>query len=274
MILGYGRMNKETRQEKLFASYVDGILAGKEIPADTIIDADMRSALEFTQKMVDIQPVISPRFQSELKNRLLEKLEKQEASAVRTGWTSDMFRRPVWRAVVAVFIVVFVISALWSAGLLKLVVTQPGVTTTATTTTTATSTTTAATTTTIMPVAGNILGFDVATTKTVYTGGEPVVITLTYKNVTSQALDLQKMPPILSVMSSETGKPVYTFAAGKEMRTLAPGTTAKFTYSWDKTDFTGQSVTGSYYIELEDLEYQGQTLKFHLPNPVRFAILQ
>jgi hypothetical protein len=58
------------------------------------------------------------------------------------------------------------------------------------------------------------------------------------------------------------------------MRTLAPGTTAKFSYSWDKTDFEGQSVTGSYYIELEDLEYQGQTLKFQLPRPVRFEIIR
>ena len=137
-----------------------------------------------------------------------------------------------------------------------------------------TSTSTTTTTTTAMPVAGNILGFEVTTTKPLYTSGEPVVINLTYKNVSTQALNLVKMPPILSVMSSETGQPVYTFAAGKDVDTLSPGTTVKFTYNWNQADFEGQSVTGSYYIELEDLQYQGQTLKFQLPKPVRFEILQ
>jgi hypothetical protein len=275
MTLGFGRMNKGNRQEQLFASYLDRVLAGKEIPADTITDADMLSALQFAQKMAEIQPVISPRFQKELKNRLLEKLEKQEAAAVKHGWTWGIFRQPVWRAVTAVFLVVVVISALWSSGVFKFII-QPAATTTATTTTMSTTTTmtSTTTTTTVMPVAGSILGFDVATNKTVYTGGEPVVINLTYKNVSSQVLDLEKMPPILSVMSSETGRPVYTFAAGKEMRTLAPGATAKFSYSWNQSDFEGQSVTGSYYIELEDLEYQGQTLKFQLPRPVRFEIIR
>jgi hypothetical protein len=270
-------MNKGNRKEKLFASYLDRVLAGKEIPKDTITDADMLSALEFAQKMAEMQPAISPRFQKELKIRLLEKLEKQEAAAPKPGWNWGIFRQPAWRAAAAVFLVVVVISALWSSGLLKLIITSPAVTTTSTTTTmsstTTTMTTTATTTTTtVMPVAGAVLGFDVATTRSVYSAGEPVVINLTYKNVSSQVLNLEKMPPILSVMSSETGQPVYTFAAGKEMSTLAPGAAVKFTYNWNQADFKGQSVTGSYYIELEDLEYQGQTLTFQLPQPVRFEI--
>jgi hypothetical protein len=274
-------MNKETGKEKLFASSLDRVLAGKEIPADTITDADMLSALEFSQKMAELQPAISPRFQKELKNRLLEKLEKQEASAEKPVRNWGIFRQPAWRAAAAVFLVVVVISVVWSSGLLKLIIPQSvptatSTTTTISTTTTKTSTTTmtsTTTTTTIMPVAGNILGFDVATTKRVYSTGEPVVINLTYKNVSPQVLDLEKIPPILSVMSSETGQPVYTFAAGKEIDSLAPGNIVKFTYKWNQVDFEGQSVTGSYYLELEDLQYQGQTLKFQLPNPVRFEIL-
>jgi hypothetical protein len=272
MILGFGRMNKETRQEKLFASYLDRVLAGKEILADTITDADILSALQFAKKMAEIQPVISPPFQKELKNRLLEKLEKQQSTVRKTIWNWSMFRQPVWRAVTAVFLVVVIVSALWSSGVLKPI--ESPLMTTTTATTTATTTMVSPATTTIMPVAGTLFGFNVTTTKPVYNGGEPVVINLTYKNVSSQVLNLEKMPPILSVMSYENGKPVYTFAAGKEKRTLTPGTSVNFTYNWDQADFDGQSVTGSYYIELEDLEYQGQTLKFQLPEPVRFEILR
>jgi hypothetical protein len=285
MTLRFYSMSKGTKQEKIFAGYLDRVLSGKEVPADAPRDADMASALNFARKVAELQPVISPRFQKELKNRLLEKLEKQETAARKPGWNWDIFRQPVWRAVTAIFLVVVVVSALWNSGVFKLLVSPPSTTTTGTTTTgvtttvpsttvTSSSTTTmTSTTTTVMPVAGAILGFDVVTTKAIYAAGEPVVINLTYKNVSNQKVDLDKMPPIISVMDSATGKPVYTFTAGKETRTLYPGATVKFTYDWNQTDFEGLPVTGNYYIELEDLQYQGQTLKFQLPRPVSFEIL-
>ena len=87
-------------------------------------------------------------------------------------------------------------------------------------------------------------------------------------------MKMDKLPPILSVMSSDTGKPVYTFAAGKEIRTLAIGDSVQYVYSWNDADFNGQLATGKYYIELEDMDYQGQTLKFHQPNPVQFFVTE
>jgi hypothetical protein len=116
------------------------------------------------------------------------------------------------------------------------------------------------------------LGFDVKTNKTNYSPGETVVIELIYENISPDILTIEKMPPILSVMNSETGEPVYTFAAGKNTRSLSQGESVTFTYSWDQKDFDGRVVGGKYYIELEDLEYQGQTLKFYMPQPAGFEI--
>jgi hypothetical protein len=74
-------------------------------------------------------------------------------------------------------------------------------------------------------------------------------------------------------MSVAAEKPVYTFAAGKETRTLAPGETAQFNYTWDGLDFDGERVAGRYYIELEDMEYQGKAIPLKLSQPAGFEIL-
>ena len=41
---------------------------------------------------------------------------------------------------------------------------------------------------------------------------------------------------------------------------------------WDQEDFDGNPVTGPYYIELEDLVYQGIPVQLHLAQPVEFNI--
>jgi hypothetical protein len=150
-------------------------------------------------------------------------------------------------------------------------VASPGpVTTTATTTATAT---TPAATQPPAPSPGTLVSATASTDKTAYQPGETVKIELELKNMSGAPLALAKLPPIVSLMQAQTGQAVYTSPPGKEVRTLAPQEVARFNYAWNQTDFNGRPVTGSYYIELEDLEYQGQPIQLNQGTPPRFEIL-
>jgi len=270
-------MNKQKKIEKAFSENLDRILAGRAVKTDAFADADMLSTLDFAAGIAKIKPAISQQFKTRLKAELLEKLEKQQTPAKKNIWYSLSLHQPVWQAVTAVFLVVLIISVIWRSGLFNISAAPPP-TTTMTTYTTArppatTSYTTTAATTSIQPVA-NLLSYNISTDKPAYRPGENVVINLTLKNISSQTMKMDKLPPILSIMSSDTGKPVYTFSAGKDTRSLAVGDSVQYSYSWDEADFSGRITAGKYYLELEDMEYQGQTLKFQQPNPVRFEITQ
>lgn len=263
-------MNKQRKTEKLFSENLDRLLNGKAVKADAGADKDMLSALDFAAKIAEIKPSVSPEYRTRLKARLLEKLESREAAVKKNAGHVSIFRQPAWQAVAAVFMVVLVITIIWRAGVFNFSTTpQPTATTTVIPTTTSLPT---ATTPSIYMV-GDLFGYTVQTDKTVYKPGEKVVINLTLVNISPQTLTVDKLPPIMSIMSSDTGKPVYTFSAGKDSFILAHGDTVQLSYSWDQVDFDNSpAATGTYYIELEDMEYQGQTLEFQQPQPVHFEI--
>ena len=268
-------MNKQRKIEKTFSENLDRILAGKAVKADTIADKDMLATLDFASRIAEIKPAISQQYQTRLKAELLEKLQKQKAAEKKNPWYSFTLRQPVWQAVTAIFLLVVIISVIWRSGIFN-VSTAPQPTTTMSTSTTVVTTTTTMPTTTetsVQPVT-DFLSYNVSTDKAIYRTGENVVINLTLKNISSQTLKMDKLPPILSIMDSGTGKPVYTFSAGKDFRAIALGETVQYSYSWNEADFNGRINSGKYYIELEDMEYQGQTLKFQQPNPVHFEISQ
>lgn len=124
--------------------------------------------------------------------------------------------------------------------------------------------------------AGQLLQVDGITSKPAYTNSssDPVNITITLENTSGQTLPLQQYPPILSLMQSATMQPVFTFAAGKTAATLAPGESVSYSVLWDQLDARRNLVSpGSYYLELEDLDLQGQSLKLNFTSPVRFDIL-
>ena len=111
------------------------------------------------------------------------------------------------------------------------------------------------------------------TNKPAYVSGEDVKIEITLKNVSSQALSIEQFPPILSLMQAETRQPVYTFRAGTDSRTLAPNATATYAVNWNQLDFNGQPVpSGGYYLELEDLDFQGQAIQLNFTRTVSFVI--
>ena len=121
-----------------------------------------------------------------------------------------------------------------------------------------------------MPAAVSAAG---STDKTVYSPGQPVAIDITLTNITSQPIDIAQYPPILSLMQTQTKEPVYTFISNETSKTLAPGETADYRYIWNQSDANGNQVSaGNYYVELEDINIQGNTVKLTFNQPVSFAI--
>jgi hypothetical protein len=111
------------------------------------------------------------------------------------------------------------------------------------------------------------------TDKTVYAAGEDVKITVRLTNLNSQTVTLDQFPP-LSLMRADTKMPAYTFAAMKDNRTLAPYETASYIFDWNQLDSKGApAASGFYYVELEDLDYQGRSVQLNLAQPVTFDIL-
>ena len=258
-------MNREKEREKKFTEYLDRMLAGGEIPAVPDMDEELRETLDFARKVAGLRREPSTGYQSGLRASLLQKLEERaRKSAEKKAGFWGIWRQPVWQGVVTAVFVVIILSVLWRAGVFS-----PSITPTPTTTMTQTTMTQTVTT---QPAQGIRLSFSVRTDKALYQSGEDVEIILTMQNNEPGQLTLENLPPIISLMSADTAKPVYTFAGGKETHTLAPNQTIEFTLVWNQEDFEGNPVTGRYYIELEDLVHQGMPVQLHLAQPVEFDI--
>jgi hypothetical protein len=119
---------------------------------------------------------------------------------------------------------------------------------------------------------GVMLTAEGSTDKLVYAPGEKVLIEVKLKNSGAQPLILAQFPPILSLMSA-AGNPVLSFHAGQNGRTLAAGESISFSQEWDQKDAKTRIVpSGFYYLELEDIDLQGQAYKLKLSQPVVFEI--
>jgi hypothetical protein len=130
--------------------------------------------------------------------------------------------------------------------------------------------------TTVAPtsIPGVLLQAEGKTNKPAYVSGEEIQIEVNLRNVSSQPLTVERFPPILSLMQSETRQPVYTFRAGSDSKLLSPNATASFVLNWNQLDFKGQMVPyGGYYLELEDLGFQGQAVQLNFTRPVSFDIV-
>jgi hypothetical protein len=265
-------MGRERENEKKFTKYLERILAGGVIKADPAMDEELRAALEFARKISALGEKPSVKFQERLKAQLLEKIRSREAQQARKkesrGSFWDAFRsHPAWQGAVAAVVVIILLGIIWRAGFFQFDLTAPAATPLATT---ATKMPVAATT--AAPEAQKLVSIDAKTDKSTYGRGETVKIEVSMKNTSGGLLTITDFPPILSLMEAVTRQAVYTFTAGKETRTLAPNGVATYTYTWNQTDFQGQPVSGSYYVELEDLMHEGQPLPLNLNNPVKFEI--
>jgi hypothetical protein len=315
-------MGREYEEERLFSEKIDRLLAGEKIRTDEIQDGDLRSALDFAQKMIDLRAAPSVQFESRLKAGLLQQLnEKENNRAARQGWFWKLIpSQPLFQAV-AVLAVMFIVGGVLWATLFRpagqLVVQAPGITppitsapfspvpaatTVAAATTAAAPAAVAATTapaptavpaTTAPPImttapasqpsptaapsapGGNVyLRSSASTDKDAYLPGELINIQVKLTNITQQPVVLKEFPPSLSLMQSDSRKPVYTFNSGPVSRTLSPGETAAYNMAWNQIDDKGRHVSpGGYYLEMEEVYRQGQSVRMDLASPVYFQIL-
>jgi hypothetical protein len=290
-------MGRGQGEEKQFNAQLDRLLNGYDTGLEGSVDDDLGTALKFARKMVNLRPDPSRVFEVRLREKLTAQLESQ--SARNQGWISRLIsHQPIWQAAAGVVVVLVIASLLWLTGIfdssrlpVSPTTTTPAMTTPATTTTAPTTTrpaatapTTTATTTTTATVAPTTTKPPIATSgpkvyvsantnKASFSSGEPVIIDVTLQNAGPESLKIEKYPPILSLMQSETKQPVYTFTAGSGTANLAPDGKTSFTLIWHQQDYKGAPVSpGIYYLELEDLDYQGQTVKLTLSNIVYFSI--
>jgi hypothetical protein len=280
------------KQEQLFAEKLDRLLAGEDIHGEAEADTDLRTSLDFARKMKLLRIEPSARFKSHLKARLLEKLDEQERhDEAGRGWLARLIRQPVWQAVGVLVFMIVVGSAVWGSGIISpsrqetvaptvaapapnadLTITTGPMAGTAPTTTVPAATSPEKTTTPSYPT-GTYLAASASTDKYAYQSGETVNIRVEWQNVTSGNLTVDEYPPILSIMDKATGQAVYTFQAGEAARTLVPGEKADYVQTWNQLDARGRPVTpGSYYLELEEMYYQGKSVPITLDSAVNFVI--
>lgn len=268
-------MGREREIEKRFSEDLDRILAGEDVPEDTTMDREFRATLDFARRMSGLGAVPSAQYASRLQARLLQKLQEKEARAgQKHGWLWDLVRsRPVWQIAIVVLLVL-VASVVWRTGVLQPITQSPAPVAfpAATTSPAPVPAPTTAPAPAITPASGMLLSMDASTDKTIYRPGEQVVIDLAMRNVSPERLTVDRFPPVVSLMQSDTGQPVYTFPGITGTRILASNEIARVTLTWDQVDFRGIPVTGSFYVELEDLEYRGLALPLDLNQAVHFEI--
>ena len=276
---------EEQERQKAFLENLDRMLGGEPAKDGPALDDDLKSALRMAEHLQRLGLTPSAEFKGELKARLLQKIyEKDKQAQEKQGWFWRWIPRQIaWQAVSAVALILVVVGIMWGVGVFRpshqasisetAAQTGPKAAAPSTTTTPATTAPTARTTTTAGYGAGTLIAASAGTDKTSYARGEDVKIQVELKNTSVGPITIDRFPPILSLMQTDTKQPVYTFAAGTATRTIAAGETVKFSLDWGQQDSKGAYVAaGSYYIELEDVNSQGQTLQLNLATPPRFII--
>jgi hypothetical protein len=269
MTSGGNKMGRGYEEERIFSENIDRLLSGESVTNGAEIGSDLRTALDFASKITALRIKPSPSFQASLKARLFQQLNEQETLArpIRRGWFWGLIpQEPVWQAVATLAIMIVVGGVAW--GILSQT-TRPPVANAP-----ITPAMTAAPTTATAAPSNAYLTASASTNKSIYASNEPVSIHMTWQNVTGQNLTIDEFPPILSIMNKSSGQPAYTFTAGKTSKTLAPGEKTEYTVAWNQLDANGRKVVpGSYYLELEEMYYQGKAVTMKLTQPANFIIL-
>jgi hypothetical protein len=279
-------MSKENREEKLFNEVIDCLLAGESVKTDTA-DNDLRSAIDFAQKMKMLRATPSESFKANLKARLLQQLHNQETQAERTNWFRSTFsRRVVWQLATTVAVILIALGISWRVGVFQPTgrtnvaslppkstgaaapEVVPGQTLMMTPTVTATTTPSVAT-----AGRGNIIQANATTDKPTYLPGEAVNIKVSLINNSSEPLEIQPYPPVLDITDAN-GQSVFTFGAGNGVRTLTPGEATDFKMVWNQIDAQNKAASaGIYYLALGNLAYDSQSAQSEFSKPVSFEIL-
>jgi hypothetical protein len=115
-------VGREFEMERRFSEDLDRILAGDEITLDDKPHNDDRADLEFARKMIEHRVNPSPSFEARLREKLLSRLEENEARThQRSFWTGIVhaFHKPAWSTILPVTLaLVLIFSIVWNSGIL------------------------------------------------------------------------------------------------------------------------------------------------------------
>jgi hypothetical protein len=241
-------MGNEKKEAREFEKDLDRQIASEQVKIPESAESDHEKNLCLTGKMLESKIEPSAAFQANLKQRLMLKLTEQENQAEKKKEAGRSFRdifknlgsqSLVWRtAAVTAAVIIIAVLVVWRAGVFSQPARPPllGVP---------------------PPVTTGSFQWPVEVRATSlqdsYKPGEPVSVTLTFKNTGRGTLTLSPYPPQILIAAASL-KPYMTIPGG-ESRTLAPGEAAEYTVSWDQRDNEGQQVPpGTYIIEMLDIQ--------------------
>ncbi len=76
-------MGREINEEKEFSENIDRLLADQEVEVGEDVSEDLKTAIQFAQKLEELRDESSPAFKDQLRRRLLLELAEEEAAAER-----------------------------------------------------------------------------------------------------------------------------------------------------------------------------------------------
>jgi hypothetical protein len=87
------------------------------------------------------------------------------------------------------------------------------------------------------------------TSRSVYTPGEDIIVTFSFKNVSQKVFKIDPFPPDIEITHYVFGTSglVRLFPAGDEIRVLEPEEIASYTITWDQRNESRQQVDYDYY---------------------------
>ncbi len=245
-------MGREADMEKEFLENIDRMLAGEEVKIGADVSDDYRMVLDFAQTLVRLRVIPSPSFKAQLKERLLLKLSKAEAtSGAEKNWLREGLRRLVphtimWRAVTATALVIILaaVGVLWQWGgftqpLPPMPLAPKGVPTP-------------------MPAPPprpwleiEAIPLSPIAYAPAFSLREEVKIEFVFKNVSSEPISVAPFPPEIEITRPRTDEVVRSFAEGSEQLDISPVETVEYTLVWDQKDNNGrQVVPGWYYVNV------------------------
>ena len=118
-------MDKEENIKRKFSQELDKMLAGEEPVPDEAPGEDYHSVISFAGRLVGLRPKPSPAFRSQLKERLLLKLNQQEMETPQEAKWSRILegvkrlvpeRVALRAAAITSLVAIWAIGVLWGAG--------------------------------------------------------------------------------------------------------------------------------------------------------------
>ena len=270
-------MGRDDKIEKEFSEYIDRILAGEEVVIGDEVNEDLRTAVEFARKIIELRGEPSTAFSENLKQSLLQKLAEQDmwAAQEKKGGFRDFIdslipRSMAWRAVstAAIVIIFMVVGLFWyMGGFAPEPVPSP-----------APAPAPApkpapepepepapeaapapvpapkpAPTPEPSPVPAPVIEIPPALIvkavpdEAYYMPGETIEIELSFTNITKRTTTLDPFPPKIQVKPQREDKVVYSVAAGSQPSEIEPDDTVILDFTWDQKDMDGKQVSPGWY---------------------------